>query len=54
MTSEEATNFEKTTRFEEKLRLRTWDDQAKVAGADVEPKAGHHHARRLGEASNDH
>ena len=37
MTSEEATNFEKTTRFEEKLRLRTWDDQAKVAGADVEP-----------------
>ncbi|GIS64877.1 MAG: hypothetical protein CM1200mP3_11250 [Chloroflexota bacterium] len=37
MTSEEAKNFEKTTRFEEKLRLRTWDDQAKVAGAEVEP-----------------
>ena len=37
MTPEEAKNFEKTTRFEEKLRLRTWDDQAKVAGAEVEP-----------------
>ena len=25
MTSEEARNFEKTTRFEEKLRVRAWD-----------------------------
>ena len=41
MTSEEATNFEKTTRFEEKLRLRVWDDQANVPGALVEPIEGY-------------
>ena len=41
MTSEEATNFEKTTRFEEKLRVRAWDEQAKVPGAQVEPIEGY-------------
>ena len=41
MTSEEATNFEKTTRFKEKLRLRVWDEQAKVPGAQVEPIEGY-------------
>ena len=41
MTSEEATNFEKTTRFEEKIRVRAWDEQAKVPGAQVEPIEGY-------------
>ena len=37
MTREEAEKFEKDERLDDLLRMRTWDERAKVAGMEMEP-----------------
>ena len=53
MTSEEVAEFEANEFFREAVRLRYWDDAAKVMGLEV-PAAGHYRKRieaEVGEGS---